>query len=183
MTDLTRQLIGIDEGDKSKPYQDSRGIWSVALGHNLEANGLPLAVALSVYARLGMTAPNADPVPFPDCLDLIISAGGLTELEIEQLYEIDLKKNCSWLWELGWWSTANEARQAACNDMAYNLGPTKAQAFTTFYGLIGKDDWNGAADDLEFQTEVGRELPERYGRLEQLIRTGSAVGIIPGVTA
>lgn len=31
-----------DEGRKAKPYQDSRGIWTVGYGHNLQ-DGLPLS--------------------------------------------------------------------------------------------------------------------------------------------
>lgn len=182
--DLTRALIRFDEAERSKPYQDDLGIWTVADGHNLEANGLPRSVAISIYARLNQPVPDGlDPVPFPECLDLIVSAGGLSEQEIDALYAIDLEANCGWLTTKTWWAAAGEARQAALNDMSFNLGPKKAQGFTGFFGFIDGGDWNGAADDLLNNTAVAKQLPKRYGRLAQILRTGSAAGIIPGVPA
>lgn len=38
--DLLRQNLVIDEGYKKKPYPDSKGILSIGVGRNLEADGL-----------------------------------------------------------------------------------------------------------------------------------------------
>jgi len=169
--DLNRALIDFDEGDKSQPYQDELGIWTIAVGHNLKANGLPPGICADAPSGL----------PWPDCLGFLQRRGGLQPSEIDALYVFDLKENCSWLWTKPWWAAVNEARQAALNDMAFNLGPARAQAFVTFYGLCSVGDWPAAANDLEFKTAVAKQLPKRYGRLEQILRTGSAAGIIPGV--
>ena len=160
--DLNRTLIDRDEGDKTQPNKDSLGIWTVGIGHNLETNGLPPGVCTDAPGGL----------PYPDCLGFLQRHGGLKEQEIEDLFDYDLKVNCDWLWLKPWWGSVSPERQAALNDMAFNLGPARAQAFTTFYGLCAIGDWPAAAGDLEFKTAVGKQLPHRYGRLEQILRTG-----------
>ncbi len=168
--DLNQALIRLDEGQKPLPYQDSDGIWTIADGHNLQANGLPP----------GICSDAPEGMAYPECLDFLVSRGGLTSAEIQALYQYDLKADCGWLWAKPWWASVNQARQAALNDMAFNLGQEKAQAFTTFYGLVAIGDWAAAADDLEFKTEVAKELPTRYDRLAQILSTGSAAAFIPG---
>jgi GH24 family phage-related lysozyme (muramidase) len=155
-------LIGFDEGDKGQPYQDSRKIWTVARGHNLEANGLPP----------GIFADAPDGLPWPDCLGFLQIRGGVTTKEDAALFAYDLHDNCSWLESKPWWPAVNDPRRAALYDMAFNLGPAAMQTFTTFLGLIGTGLWDAAANDLEFKTKVAKELPARYGRLESIIRTG-----------
>lgn len=158
--DLTRMLVEADEGNRSRKYQDSRGHWTIGIGHNLDASP-PCEAAKAIQAQAALPLDD-------DWLPATVDAQ----------YEYDLKANCGWLWLRPWWPGAGEARQAALNDMAFNLGPAKAQAFTTFYGLCAAGDWNAAADDLEFHTAVARQLPKRYGRLCRILRAGSMVGLL-----
>lgn len=155
-------LIGFNEGDKGLPYQDSRGIWTVARGHNLEANGLPSGVFED--------APTG--VAWPECLPFLQNRGGVSPEEDEALFKIDEQKNCAWLYVKPWWPSVNVPRQGALMDMAFNLGPASMQTFTTFLGLVASGLWDAAANDLEFKTKVATELPARYGRLENILRTG-----------
>lgn len=166
---LSRILIRLDEGERPMPYQDIMGIWSVGDGHNLEANGLPAGICAD--------APNG--LPFPACLEFIQKRGGLKPFEMDTLFGVDWVANCKWLWAKPWWASVSPERQAALDDMAFNLGPEKAQAFTTFYGLCAIGDWSAAANDLEFKTRVATELPKRYGRLEQILRTGQWPAGVP----
>ncbi|HKF37084.1 MAG TPA: hypothetical protein VKB35_09305 [Ktedonobacteraceae bacterium] len=158
--DLTRALIESDEGNRSRKYQDSLGHWTIGIGHNLDAS-LPCDAAKTIQTQAGL--------PLDD--DWLPAT-------VDTQYEYDLKSNCGWLWQRPWWSGANEARQAALNDMGFNLGPKKAQAFVTFYGFCAAGDWKAAADDLEFHTAVAKQLPRRYGRLSQILRTGSVKGLL-----
>lgn len=174
---LTRRLIAFDEASRALPYRDSLDIWTIGIGHNLQANGLPKTVVSSICDRTFLKAPDTD-MPWPDCLTFLQRGGPLTDTEIGKLFETDLAENCSWLWSKPWWPQTCEARQAALNDMAFNLGPARAQKFTTFYGLCAAGDWQAAADDLEFKTLVGKELPKRYGRLERILRTGATDGVL-----
>lgn len=159
-------LIGFDEGDRGKPYQDSRGIWTIGKGHNLEANGLPA----------GICADAPDGLPYPDCLSFLQNRGGITPDEDAALFKVDEERDCSWLFTKPWWGATNEPRQAALQDMSFNLGPHSMQQFVTFLGLCAAADWAAAADDLEWKTAVAKQLPARYGRLEQILRTGNWPG-------
>lgn len=162
VTDLNSALIRCDEGDKTIPYKDSDGIWTVGEGHNLVANGIPA----------GICSDAPDGVPYPQCMQFLTDRVGLRQSEIDLLFEHDLKANCSWLWSKPWWPAVDPVRAAALNDMAFNLGPVRAKKFTTFYGLVAVLDWQAAAEDLEFKTAVAVQLPKRYARLEQILRTG-----------
>jgi GH24 family phage-related lysozyme (muramidase) len=155
-------LIGFDEGDKGQPYQDSRKIWTVGVGHNLEANGLPP----------GIFADAPKGLPWPDCLSFLQIRGGLKPDEDAALFRHDIEVNGNWLLAKPWWLGTVPPRQAALMDMAFNLGPESMQTFTTFLGLCASGDWDAAANDLEFKTKVATELPARYGRLESILRTG-----------
>lgn len=150
----TEALVKFDEGDRSQKYLDSRGIPSIGRGHNLKASS-PCAQVVSIQTAAGLP---------PD--------DQWTPESIEIQYQYDLTRNCGFLWSKPWWTRVDPARQAALNDMAFNLGPSVAQSFTTFYSLVAVLNWEAAADDLA-KTEVATiQLPKRYGRLCNILRTG-----------
>lgn len=176
--DLTDDLITLHEGVRRLPYQDSLGIWTIAKGHNMQANGLPLAVVNAIADRVGLPAPQVDPMPWPDCLTFLQRCGSMTDAEIDMLFDIDLKADCSWLWGKPWWGSIGEARQAAANDFSFNVGQRVAQEFTTFWGLYAAGDWEAAATDLGANPKLVAEEPKRIANLQQIIRTGSVEGIL-----
>ena len=74
-------LIADDEGIKPLPYQDSNGIWTIGIGHNCEANGLPP----------GICDDAPDGLSWDDgVLPFLQSRGGLTPPEIDALFQHDL---------------------------------------------------------------------------------------------
>lgn len=156
---LTQQLITLHEGRRSKKYLDSLGHPSIGIGHNLDA-APPCAEVVSLQEA------NSLPVD-DDWLDA----------SIDFQYKHDLEANCAWLYGKPWWNNLEESRQAALQDMAFNLGPEKMQTFVTFLGLIAAADYDAAALDI-LKTAVYHELPKRYGELETIIRTGSVQGIL-----
>ena len=150
---LTRQLIDLDEGVRTKRYVDSVGKRTIGIGHNLDASpACEEVISLQTQANL----------PVDD--------DWLPE-SIEAQYVEDLADNCAWLWSKPWWNACSEPRQAALNDMAFNLGPKTMQTFTTFLGLIAVQDWEAAANDL-MNTKAAKELPTRYYRLARIIHSG-----------
>lgn len=153
--DSTRALIESDEGRRSRKYRDGKGYWTIGIGHNLDASP-PCAAVRQFQIAAGLPVDD-------EWLDA----------SIDGQYGHDLQANCSWLWRKPWWGAAGEARQAALNDMAFNLGAPKAQTFVRFYGFCAAGEWGAAADDLQFNTAVGRELPRRYGRIAQILRSGA----------
>src|SRR5690242_530196 len=152
---LPRPLIELDEGCRSKKYQDPLGSWTIGIGH-LIRESVPPCPGVQEFQ-------NAAHLPWND---------DWTPDSINAQYEADVQANCSWLWTTPWWPACNEARQAALNDMAFNLGPERMQKFSTFLGLIATQDWKAAANDLMNNTEVAKQLPVRYYRLARIILDG-----------
>jgi GH24 family phage-related lysozyme (muramidase) len=157
------ELIALDEGKRLQPYQDSEGIWTVGIGHNLEANGLPPGVC------------TTDGMDYPECLAFLQKRGGLTEDECDELFDYDLhmadcdlSQICPIAHRLG----MDSPRYAALMDMCFNLGAERFRKFTGFLGLICQQDFAGAADDLRNHTAVYKQLPHRYERLAKIIETG-----------
>lgn len=169
MLDTLEKLLTWDEGRRSYPYLDPRGIWTVGIGHNLEANPLPEQVVASLYGRLG----RADPAPsaYPQNKDLIESARGLLDSEIDELFSHDLITLTGFLDGYAWFTELDGPRQAALRDMAFNLGASKFLQFDDFLYWVSEKDWDLAADDLR-RTRVYRELPARYERIASMIAHG-----------
>jgi lysozyme len=165
MIQTVEDLIAVDEGKELMPYKDSRGIWTVGIGHNLEANGLPS----------GVCSDAIDGLDYPACLEFLQKRGGLTDEECTDLFNHDL-----YVADRGLASIAPTAellgtsspRYAALMDMVFNMGETVFATFTTFLSLIAKKDFSGAASDLRV-TKVYAELPHRYERLATMIETGN----------
>lgn len=44
------KLLTLDEGRRRMPYHDSRGILTIGIGHNLDANGVPDSVIDQLFA-------------------------------------------------------------------------------------------------------------------------------------
>lgn len=173
---ITERLLLLHEGCKLLMYQDEKGIWTIAIGHNLQANGLPANVVASIAFRTGLKA--SGDMPWPDCLNYLQRAGSLQQSEVDMLLAHDLPANCDWLWAKPWWAMIGEPRQAALNDLAFNLGPKTCQEFTTFLGLCAAGDWIAAATDLGANPKLVAEEPKRIANLQQILKTGSTHGVL-----
>lgn len=162
-----RLWLSIDEGVEPMPYQDDDGIWTVGIGHNLEANGLPFSIVQMIEP-----AATASKCPFPACLSFLQAQGGLEDVEIDTLYQIDIQAVRGWLEPIfPDWATWAPPRWAAIQNMAFNLGPTRFGEFTTFIPLCQAKNWAGAANDLRGSL-VFRELTTRYTRIADTIESG-----------
>ena len=168
-----RLWLSIDEGVEPMPYQDDDGVWTVGIGHNLEANGLPFSIVQMIEP-----AATASKCPFPACLAFLQAQGGLEDVEIESLYQLDIQDVRSWLepifeteGEIPEWPTWAPPRWAAIQNMAFNLGPTRFSEFTTFIPLCQAKNWTAAANDLRGSL-VFRQLTTRYTRIADTIESG-----------
>jgi GH24 family phage-related lysozyme (muramidase) len=153
------KLLTLDEGDNLKPYKDPRGIWTIGKGHNLVANGMPAGIL-----------PEGVTTSYPGCLGYL-QTHGLTQAQDDQLFHYDILHVCGFLLSFPWFKLMDVVRQAAVQDMAFNLGEHTFREFTGFCGYLAQGDFNGAAADLR-TTAVFRELPTRYSRLAAMIETG-----------
>lgn len=173
--------LGIDEGDEPLPYRDPDGIWTVGKGHNLEANTVPLRIL-----QMGDPTATLADCCYPRSVAFIQSRGGLSTDQVQQLLAYDVSEMLRWLVPMFTgapvpWASWVAQRKAAVSNMGYNLGPVRFAAFDVFIPLLARGEWVAAGDDLSRQL-VARELPYRYGRIIQTIRTAewpSALQLAP----
>ena len=159
----TETLIADDEGTQSMPYQDPDGIWTVGVGHNCEASGLPAGICQDAPDGLDW----ADGV-----LAFLQNRGGLNPTEIDALFQHDLAIAAQDLaYCLPTADTLVLPRYAAMIDMCFNLGRAGLMEFNRFLHLMETGDYTGAAADLR-ETLVYRQLPVRYERLANIISKG-----------
>lgn len=139
-----------DEDSRSLPYQDSMEIWSVAIGRNLEANGLPVDILVNVIKR----------------------AGGLTDHEISVLLAADVREAEATVQSLfHGWMDISDARQRVLLNMAFNLGANTFAKFVKFWAAVHRGDWMEAGRQMEdsvWRVQVG----VRYERLRKMIEDG-----------
>jgi lysozyme len=112
-------LITKHEGSVDEPYDDSRGILTVGIGHNLIANPLPGEV-------------------YP------MSAARMQEVLADDLQNtiVPLEAALPWITDL------DEVRQAVLIDMAFNLGVNGLLEFKHTLAAIQAADWPMASTML-----------------------------------
>ncbi len=161
----------LDEGYRAFPYQDCKSLWTVGIGHNLEANPIPLDILRRLSARSPVAPSFADGI-YPRSVSWIRQIGGLGHDEAFILLNHDLDEIRDWLPEyIPQVDERSPARSGALYNMAFNLGPGAFSQFSTFIGLVNQPDWAGAAADLR-DTLVFRQLPTRYTRIATALETG-----------
>lgn len=152
---LKRQLIH-DEGLRLKPYKDSKGIWTILVGHNMEAKPL----SLDMQRRLA-------------------EDGALVEMDAIIVLHDDITEHCILLDKyLPWWSTKlDDARQNALVNMAFNLGvgPSDEQPdgkilqFKNSLALLERGEYEKAAANFAMSAWY-KQVGQRAVRLVAIIK-------------
>lgn len=110
-----------DEGVRYNPYNDSRGIPTVGVGHNLQAVPIPA----------GWSYP-------------------LTDDQVDTLLGHDLTVTFAGLdLHHPWWRQMDEVRQRVLANMAFNLGETRLDGFVNTLHAMQTGDYLGAAAGME----------------------------------
>lgn len=113
-------LISKHEGCEANIYNDSLGIPTIGIGHNLKANPLPA----------GMSPP-------------------LTPDQINQLFQADLAVATNAVTNaLPWFSLTDPVRQAVIIDMTFNMGIRTLLTFHHTLGYVQDGDWQNAANGM-----------------------------------
>ena len=145
--DLTRttRLIQLEEGCRLVAFLDSRGIWTIAWGFNLEAHGYSKDEA----ATVAWTQTQADEA-LRDEIELVIA-------------QIDKR------WPK--WRDLDDVRQAAIVSSVYQLGAPGASYFFATIAAIKAKDWDKAADQM-LASKWAKQTPARVKRNAAMIRSG-----------
>ena len=129
-----KQMVIANEGWKNKPYKDSRGLWTVGVGH-LIGNGKTL----------------------PKEWDR-----ELTNEEVRQLFEKDFDEHLKQAQKTPGWDKANEAGKAGLIDLTYNMGGYWYTKFKKAAAFLKDGNFKDAALELKnsaWYKQVGGRAP------------------------
>ena len=165
--ELLRQLLIDEEGCKLEAYKDSEGIWTIAIGHNLEIDQTPEELAI-----LGLD----------DALDNW-EGFTITEQQAFELFDLDVEEAANDLYpafadeDL---AKLNDTRYAVLVSMVFQMGGAGVRKFKNFVQAVKTEDWGTAAEEMIYANpKVKRhsrwylQTPERCQRAADAMRTGS----------
>lgn len=132
-----------DEGVRYSPYNDTKGIPTVGVGHNLNAKPLPS----------GWKYPLND-----------TQVNSLLDDDLEDVFH-DLDRN------LPWWTDLNDVRQRVIANMAFNLGITKLLGFRNTLVAMRQGKYDAAADGM-LASAWAAQVKGRAQRLADMMRKG-----------
>lgn len=146
-----------DEGKRLKAYRDTKGKWSIGIGHNLtDCGAAPL------------TRTVAD-----------ILTNGISEAECDVLFDHDIAKAVTDLDRyLPWWRSLDPVRQRVIINMCFNMGwgagtPHGLHTFVNTLGFVQSKDYNRAANGM-LASAWAKEVGMRAQRLAGMMRSGRA---------
>lgn len=144
MGKLTAEL-SLDEGRRANRYRDSRGIWTIGIGHNLQA------------------APLNYPEPWSNAtIDMVLAHDVASSIAKLDRYA-------------PWWRKLAPARQRVLINMCFNMGwgdgAHGLSSFKYFLSLVKAGRYTAAATDM-LTTKWARQVGARAARLSKLMRAG-----------
>jgi lysozyme len=141
---LLVQDLRRDEGVRYVPYEDTMGIPTVGVGHNLRASPL----------QSGWTYP-------------------LTDAQVDQLLLCDITNVFSDLdRNLPWWRDLNDVRMRVLANMMFNLGASKLLGFKNTLTAVRQGRYIDAANGM-LNSAWASQVKDRAIRLADMMRTGA----------
>lgn len=138
--DVLVDIIGRHEGFREKKYKDTKGIWTIGYGFNMESKTFPDEL-VKKWEKNGITKAEADTI-LKEHIESIIKA---------------LKKMQPWIFQL------STARQAAIIDLTFNMGPGWFSMFSNTILLIKSSRFKSAGTALlnsRYAKQVGLRARE-----------------------
>ena len=140
---IAKPMIEKHEGRKTKPYQDTKGLWTIGVGH-LIGNGKTL----------------------PDNMNREFS-----NKEVDDMFASDYEHHEKAAKQIPGYDKLNDSGKAALVDLTFNMGPTWYRKWPDFTKQLQAGDTEGAAKNLEgsaWYKQVGHRGPA----VVNLIRNG-----------
>lgn len=154
---VKNQLIN-HEGREYKAYQDSKGYWTIGIGHCIDRK-----ITGDIYSEEHFRE------------------HGITDLEIGNLFQKDLTNVVIQLdRHIPWWKQLDEIRQRVLIDMTFNLGIGNLLAFKQFLIHLSDFQFSAAADEMMWVDATKKikfspwyiEVGRRAERLTRWMKTG-----------
>ena len=145
--EVARKMLAVHEGRRNTPYKDSKGLWTVGIGH-LIGDGRSL----------------------PPSMNRTFS-----DAEVDELFSKDYKHHAAAAANIPGYNQINDMGKVALIDLTFNMGPIWYKKWPNFCKAMGEGNWQLAAKCLEqsaWYGQVGRRAPTIVG----LIRAGGSAG-------
>ena len=166
-------LIIADEGERTRPYSDSKGNPTIGVGRNLSGNGVSIselkAIAGEIDYDLVLRESHVQNGRVRiGSLDLAnrIFVHDLTEYDVGLLLTDDLKSaqiDAVRVFGAGFWANITEPRKEALLDVIFALGLPHFKKFEDMIAAVKAGNWNDAATEL-LKSEAADEAPGRFFR-------------------
>jgi len=141
--ELAKNTILKHEGFKTRPYKDSKGLWTVGVGHLI-----------------------GDGKSLPKEFDREFSRE-----EIQALYEEDFKEHKKAAEKIPGYNNLNEKGQTALIDLTFNMGPSWYKKWPMLVKQLEAGDIEGAARNLE-GSDWYKQVKSRGPEVVALLRQG-----------
>ena len=140
---IAKPMIEKHEGRKTKPYQDTKGLWTIGVGH-LIGNGKTL----------------------PDNMNREFS-----NKEVDDMFASDYEHHEKAAKQIPGYGKLNDSGKAALVDLTFNMGPTWYRKWPDFTKQLQAGDTEGAAKNLEGSAWY-KQVGQRGPAVVNLIRNG-----------
>lgn len=173
MTDPERLRILLTNHERQRlaPYRDSKNIWSIGIGRNLEGNGFSRAEVISLLA--GAKHDGRRITIKGDNLTISLSrnlADGISKDEALYLFENDIAVvNHELTRLLPVFSRLSPVRQAVLISMGF-MGVGKVLGFKNMIAALERADWKAAEAHL-LDSKYARDVGRRAVELGVMLRT------------
>ena len=164
--ELLRQLLIDEEGCELEAYKDSEGVWTIAIGHNLEIDQTEEELAI-----LGLEDELDDWEGFT-----------ITEQQAFDLFDLDVEEAINDLYPAFTdedIAKLNDTRCAVLISMVFQMGGAGVRKFKNFVHAVKTEDWDTAALEMIYANpKVKRysrwslQTPERCQRAADAMRLG-----------
>ena len=144
---VARKMLAVHEGRRNTPYKDSKGLWTVGIGH-LIGDGRSL----------------------PPSMNRTFS-----DAEVDELFSKDYKHHAAAASGIPGYNQINDMGKVALIDLTFNMGPAWYKKWPNFCKAMGEGNWQLASQCLE-QSAWYRQVGKRAPTITGLIRNGGSGG-------
>lgn len=173
------KIISKYEGDKPRPYLDSKGIVTIGIGRSLQTNGISHAEIKSIvrdvnYEIIINSTNVKNSRIYIDNIDVAnkIFETTLSSHDVQLLLTSDLNNSRKEAISVfGNWDKIDIPRREALVNLVFNLGLPNTKLFVNFIDAVNNTDWNLAANEL-LLSQAATDNITRYHDISNVIRTG-----------
>lgn len=165
--DKAKKRLELDEGKKLYPYKDTVGIWTIGIGHNLEAKGISSKVIKALEESGNKDIANA----FINKEYSKIKS--ISEMICYMIFEDDISETKLLLdKQFYWFKDLDLARKWVLINMCFNLGIGGLLKFTVTLYHIQQGNYASAAIEM-LNSKWAEQVKNRAKRLANVVKTGN----------